>query len=139
VTWWYARLADLVVVVHAAFVAFVVAGGLLVWRRPRLAWIHLPCAAWGVYIEWSGGICPLTPLEQSLRRAAGAGGYEGGFIEHYLEPILYPPGLGRGTQLVLGGLALAMNLAVYGLLLRRHARAGAATPPRTPGGPREAP
>lgn len=117
---WYARLADLVVVVHAAFVAFVALGALLVWRRPRLAWVHVPCVIWGVTIEWTGGVCPLTPLEQSLRRAAGQAGYQGGFIEHYLEPILYPAGLTRTAQLVLGAAALLVNLAAYAALVRRR-------------------
>lgn len=117
---WYARLADLVVIVHAAFVAFVALGALLVWRRPRLAWVHVPCVIWGVAIEWTGGICPLTPLEQSLRRAAGQAGYQGGFIEHYLEPILYPAGLTRTAQLVLGAAALLVNLAAYAALVRRR-------------------
>jgi hypothetical protein len=117
---WYARLADLVVVVHAAFVAFVALGALFVWRRPRLAWVHVPCVVWGVAIEWTGGVCPLTPLEQSLRRAAGQAGYQGGFIEHYLEPILYPAGLTRTAQLVLGAAALLVNLAAYAALVRRR-------------------
>ncbi len=119
-TSWYARLADLVVIIHAAFVAFVALGALLVWRRPRLAWVHVPCVVWGVAIEWTGGVCPLTPLEQSLRRAAGQAGYQGGFIEHYLEPILYPAGLTRTAQLVLGAAALLVNLAAYAALVRRR-------------------
>lgn len=132
---WYARLADLLVVAHAAFVVFVAAGGLLVWRWPRLAWIHVPCAVWGVAIEWTGGVCPLTPLEQSLRRAAGQAGYEGGFIEHYLEPILYPAGLDRGAQLILGALALLVNLAVYAALIRRRRRRASAGAIRPSGRP----
>jgi hypothetical protein len=117
----YRALADAVVVVHALFVVFVVLGGLAVLRWPRLVWAHLPAAAWGALIEFAGWICPLTPLEKRLRLLAGEAAYEGGFIEHYLLPILYPPGLTRGTQVVLGLVVLAINLAVYGLLLRRWA------------------
>jgi len=115
--------ADLLVVIHALFVLFVVLGGVVVWRWPRLAWLHLPAAAWGAWIEFTGSICPLTPLEQSLRRAAGGIGYEGGFIDHYLLPVLYPAGMERGAQWTLGLLVVGLNLAIYGrLLLRRGKR-----------------
>lgn len=117
----YRVLADAVVVIHALFVVFVVLGGLAVLRWPRLAWAHLPAAAWGALIEFAGWICPLTPLEKRLRLLAGQAAYEDGFIEHYLLPILYPPGLTRGTQVVLGLVVLAINLAVYALLSRRWA------------------
>lgn len=116
----YRALADFVAVVHIAFVAFVVFGGLLVLRHPRLTWLHLPAAAWGVMIELAGWVCPLTPLENAFRMRGGEAGYSGGFIEHYLLPVLYPVGLTRGIQLVLGGIVLALNLAVYGLLLARR-------------------
>ena len=116
---WYARLADVVVLLHAAFVCFVVAGGFLVLRQPRIAWLHLPAAVWGAWIELSGWICPLTPLEVRLRRAAGQAGYTGGFIEHYLEPLLYPVGLQRSTQLVLGVLVIGLNAIIYLRLWRR--------------------
>jgi hypothetical protein len=117
---WYGRLADLVVVVHLAFVVFVVAGGILVLRWPRLAWVHLPAAAWGAWIELSGWICPLTPLEVRLRQAGGEAGYAGGFIEHYLEPILYPVGLQRGVQILLAALVIGINALVYLRLVRRR-------------------
>ena len=117
---WYRALADFVVVVHIAFVAFVVLGGLLVLRQPRLAWLHLPAAAWGVMIEFAGWTCPLTPLENAFRERGGDAGYSGGFIEHYLLPVLYPAGLTRGIQFALGAAVLAINLAVYGLLLARR-------------------
>ena len=117
---WYRALADFVVVVHIAFVAFVVAGGLLVLRRPRLAWLHLPAAVWGVLIEFAGWICPLTPLENAFRARGGEAGYSGGFVEHYLLPVLYPGGLTRGVQIGLGSIVLALNLAVYGALLSRR-------------------
>jgi hypothetical protein len=123
----YRILADLVVGVHALFVVFVVAGGLLALRWAWVAAAHLPAAVWGTLIEFRGWICPLTPLEQSLRAAAGQAGYQGGFIEHYLLPVLYPAGLTQRVQLILGSLVIAVNLLVYGMLLRRRARrAGAA-------------
>jgi uncharacterized membrane protein YczE len=120
----YRILADLVVGVHTLFVAFVLVGGLLALRRPWVAVVHLPTAVWGALIEFQGWICPLTPLENSLRAAAGEAGYQGGFIEHYLLPVLYPAGLTRGVQLALGSVVIAVNLAVYGLLLARWRRAG---------------
>lgn len=107
-------LADLVVLVHLAFLVLVVGGGLAVLRWPRLAWLHVPAALWGVLIEYAGWICPLTPLEVELRRRAGEVGYEGGFIDHYVTAVLYPAGLSRGNQVLLATLALALNLAIYG-------------------------
>ena len=119
----YRLLADLVVVVHFVFVAFAVAGGLLVLRWPRLVWVHMPSAVWGALIEIFGWLCPLTPLEKYLRRLGGEAGYAGGFVERYIFPILYPRGLTRTHQIVLGLLVLAVNLAIYGYLLwRRRAR-----------------
>lgn len=115
-------LADLVVAVHALFVAFVVLGGFLAWRWPRLAWVHVPAAVWGVLIEYAGWICPLTPLENEFRMRAGLEGYPGGFIEHYVIPLLYPAGLTPVRQLVLGSFALALNLFAYGMLARRRRR-----------------
>lgn len=119
-----ARLtADLVLLGHLAFVVFVAAGGLLVLRWPRLAWVHVPVAIWGAAVELGGWICPLTPLENRLRAEGGDAGYAGGFIEHYLVPIVYPSGLTRGHQLALGVAVLVVNLAVYGVVLRRWSRA----------------
>jgi hypothetical protein len=118
----YHILADLVVGVHALFVAFVMVGGLLALRWPWVVGLHLPAAIWGALIEFKGWICPLTPLENSLRAAAGQAGYQGGFIEHYLLPVLYPAGLTRGVQLVLGSLVIAVNVLVYGFLLARWRR-----------------
>ncbi len=118
----YRLLADAVLVTHAAFVAFVMLGGLLAWRRPWLAWLHLPVVAWGVGIELTGGICPLTPLENRLRSLAGEQGYPGGFVEHYLLALLYPDGLTRNVQLALGLLVLAVNVAIYGVAWRRLSR-----------------
>jgi hypothetical protein len=120
----YRALADLVLAVHLAFVVFVVLGGLLVLKWPRLAWLHVPTAVWGVLIEYTGWICPLTPLENSLRARGGEAGYSGGFIEHYVQPVLYPAGLTRGTQIVLGSLALLVNLTAYGVVVARKSRSG---------------
>ncbi|NBC23267.1 MAG: DUF2784 family protein [Gammaproteobacteria bacterium] len=116
--------ADAVLLLHGVFILFVVAGGLLALRWPLAAAVHLPCAAWGAYIEFSGGICPLTPLEQRLRTLAGEAGYSGGFIEHYLLPLIYPAGLTPTVQVLLGSGVIVVNLIVYGLVLR-HRRSGA--------------
>lgn len=115
-----ARLAaDIIVLIHLAFIVFVVGGGLLVLRWRHTAFLHLPAVLWGVWIEFSGGICPLTPLEQNLRRQAGDAGYGGGFIDHYLLPIIYPHELTRPVQLALGLLVLIVNFGVYGWLAWR--------------------
>lgn len=118
----YRLAADAVLLAHAAFVVFVVLGGLLAWRWRRAAVLHLPAAAWGAWIEFSGGICPLTPLENRLRHAAGQAGYEGGFVEHYLLALIYPEGLTREVQIALGVAVIVINAAVYGVLLRRALR-----------------
>ena len=118
----YRLLADLVFLAHLAFVLFVVLGGIAVWRRPKLAWLHVPAFAWGALIEFAGWICPLTPWEQSLRRLAGEKGYSGGFVEHYLFPLLYPEGLTRDVQIALGVLVLLINAVAYTLILRRSRR-----------------
>jgi len=115
-----AFLATFVVALHLAFIVFVVAGGFLVRRWPKLAWIHLPCAAWGVLIECSGRVCPLTPVENLLRRHAGQAGYAESFVEHYLLALVYPEGLTPGLQLGAAGLVLAANALAYGRLLRRR-------------------
>jgi hypothetical protein len=125
-------LADGVVLLHLAVVGFVMLGGLLALRWPRLAFVQLPLAAWGVAIELGGWVCPLTPLENRLRRLASESTYEGGFVEHYLLPVLYPEGLTAGTGLALAALVLAVNLAIYAVVwrrLRRRAR-GRTTPLR---------
>lgn len=116
----YRLLADLVLLLHAAFVAFVMLGGLLSLRWPRAAWLHLPLVAWGAGIEFLGGICPLTPLENHWRHLAGGQGYTGGFVEHYVVAALYPDGLTRNVQFALGLLVLAVNAAIYGCAWRRN-------------------
>ena len=120
----YRLLADAVVLVHTAFVAFVVLGGFLAWRWSRIAWLHVPCALWGAVIEYQGWVCPLTPLENDLRRRAGLAGYAGGFVEHYVLPVLSPAGLTRPVQALLGTLVVVVNLIAYGVLLRRALRGG---------------
>ncbi|MBI1922506.1 MAG: DUF2784 domain-containing protein [Geobacter sp.] len=115
----YRILADIVMVIHLAFVLFVVFGGLLVLRWRRLVWFHFPAFVWGVVIELTGWICPLTPLENYLRHRGGEAGYETGFIDHYIVPVLYPEGMTRSDQLILGALILLINIAVYSWLVRR--------------------
>jgi len=116
-------LADLTVVLHVAFVVFVVLGGLLVVRRPRLAWLHLPAAAWGAWVEFAGWVCPLTPFENWLRTRGGGLAYTSGFIEQYLMPLLYPASLSRELQYALGAVVLLVNAVIYTTLLRGRARA----------------
>ena len=114
-------LADLVLVLHLAFLLFVVFGGLLVLRRRQIAWVHAPVLVWGCLIEFAGIICPLTPLENWLRHRAGQAGYSGGFIDHYITAAMYPSGLTRGAQLVLGTMLVAFNAVVYWRVLSRGA------------------
>ena len=104
---------------HLLFVAFATLGGLAVLRWPRIAWLHLPAAAWGATVEFTCWICPLTPLEVELRRQAGQAGYEGGCIEHYLGALIYPAELTRTHQIALGTIVLLINLAVYWRVFRR--------------------
>lgn len=118
----YRLLADIVVIIHLGFVVFVVLGGFLLRRWPRLVWVHVPAAVWGVMIEFAGWICPLTPLENEFRERGGQAGYEGGFIDHYLVPLLYPGALTRPVQLSLGVLALGINVLAYWLFFRRRRR-----------------
>jgi hypothetical protein len=119
----YRLLADAVIIIHAAFVVFVVLGGLVVLRWPRMAWAHLPAAAWGALIEFSGWICPLTPLENALRSRAGESGYHGGFIEHSVLHTLYPDGLTTHVQWALGVLVIVINVGAYAMVLSRRRRA----------------
>ena len=119
-------LADGLVLAHFAFVIFVAAGAFLVLRWRWLAWVHIPAAVWGITIELTGWICPLTPLENALRTSAGGSPYAGDFIARYLLPVIYPEGLTRAAQVLLGALALAINGGIYAWILwSRHARAQA--------------
>jgi hypothetical protein len=115
-------LADLVAGAHFGFVLFVVLGGLLVVRWPRVAFVHVPAAVWGIIIEFAGWVCPLTPIENELRRRGGEAGFSGGFVEHYVLPLMYPGNLTREVQFVLGFLVLAFNVAVYVWAAKRRAR-----------------
>jgi hypothetical protein len=113
----FAALAAGVVLAHVAFVVFAVLGGFLAMARPRVAWLHLPCVAWAAWVEFSGSICPLTPLEQGLRARAGLEPYAGDFIARSVFPLLYPQGLTRRAQIVIGIVVLAVNVMAYGRLL----------------------
>jgi uncharacterized protein with PQ loop repeat len=112
--------ADFLVLLHFSFIVFVLLGGLLVLKWRWLAYLHLPCAFWGILIEFFGWICPLTPLENHFREKAGQTGYSGGFMEHYLLPLIYPVNLTHNLQIILGLLVLTVNLAIYGLVLFKH-------------------
>ncbi len=116
----YQLSADLLVILHFCFVLFVLMGGVLLVRWPRLAWLHLPAVAWGVFVEFSGWICPLTPLENWLRAQGGAAGYAGDFIAKYVTTLLYPEALTRELQLVLGTAVIAINLVIYARLWRTY-------------------
>ena len=118
----YRLLADAVVAFHALFIVFIVFGGFLTWRWRWVTAVHVPCAIWGVLIEYRGWFCPLTPIENSLRAKAGQHGYSGGFIEHYVLPTIYPSGLTPRVQTVLGTVVLVVNLFAYGVLFRRLQR-----------------
>lgn len=117
----YHALADLVLIVHLAFVIFAVLGGLLVFKWRSLAWIHVPAFLWGALVEFAGWLCPLTPLENWLRQKGGGLVYRTDFVEHYIIPLLYPASLTRSTQIFLGLLVLSVNLGLYGWILWRMA------------------
>jgi len=112
--------ADAIVLIHLAFILFVAAGGLMALRWPRLAWLHVPAVMWGALVELAGWICPLTPLENRLRMAAGDAAYGGGFIDRYIVPIVYPPGLTRSLQIAIGCVVIGLNLFIYGSLFIRR-------------------
>ena len=116
----YRLLADGVLLLHLLFILFVMLGGLLLLRWPKLVWLHLPAALWGTTIEFAGWICPLTPLENTLRRAAGDAGYSGGFIEHYLWAVIYPAQWSGNIQAALGLSVVVINLLVYAWIWRRR-------------------
>ncbi|MCH7616076.1 MAG: DUF2784 domain-containing protein [Nitrospinae bacterium] len=112
--------ADMVVLLHLGFVLFVMLGGLFVLQWKWVMWVHLPAAVWGALIEFTGWICPLTPLENWLREAGGEQGYQSDFIEHYVMPLLYPTGLTREIQIFLGVLVILLNVGIYALVFHRH-------------------
>lgn len=112
-------LAEVVVVLHFCFVLFVLFGGAVALRWPKAVWVHLPAAAWGALISFAGWVCPLTPLEKWLRREGGSAGYEGGFVEHYILPVLYPRALTRDVQILLGAIVILLNLLIYWHVFRR--------------------
>jgi Protein of Unknown function (DUF2784). len=116
----YRAAADAILVAHLVFVLFVVFGALLILRWPRLAWLHIPAVVWAAFIEFSGTICPLTPLEVALRQRAGQAGYGGGFVDHYVVSLLYPEGLTQNTQAMLGAMVVAINAAIYIVAFRRR-------------------
>ena len=120
----YRLLANVVVIFHLGFVGFVILGGFLLRRWPRLVYVHVPVAIWGALIEFAGWVCPLTPLENHFRRLGGQAGYSGGFVEHYLIPVLYPHSLTRKVQYVLGAVVIAINLVAYVLFTRRRRKTG---------------
>lgn len=115
-------LADAVVLLHLGFILFVACGGFLALRWPKAAWVHVPAAVWGALVELAGWVCPLTPLENRLRLAAGGNAYASGFIDRYIVPVVYPAGLDRELQVALGLAVIVGNLAVYGWLLLRTRR-----------------
>ena len=118
----YRILADAVVLLHFLFILFVVAGGLLAFYRTYIALLHLPAVLWGAYVEFSGTICPLTPLENHFSRMAGSDGYSSGFIDHYLLPVIYPAALTQQIQILLGLFVVTVNVLLYLLVFRRHFR-----------------
>ena len=133
----YSALADMLMGLHLLFVTFVIAGGALVLRWRRLIWLHLPCAVWGVAVELTGWVCPLTPLENHLRRLGGEAGYGETFVVQYLMPVLYPAGLKPSHQYLLGLLALLVNAGFYAWFLHRRKLPGATTSPSAPVPPRQ--
>ena len=114
----FTLLATLIGIAHLLFILFVLLGGFLVLKWPKLMWVHLPAATWGVLIEVFGWYCPLTRWENFCLREAGRAGYSGGFVSHYIFPLIYPAGLTRGIELVIGALVLAVNLAIYAKVFR---------------------
>jgi hypothetical protein len=118
----YGLAADLILVLHLLFIVFVVFGGLLSLHRSCWAWVHLPAMVWGVWVEWAGLMCPLTPLENHFRRLASEQGYEEGFIEHYLVPLIYPEQLTIPLQWFSGGLVVIVNIYIYLYVRKKRAK-----------------
>jgi len=124
----YQLLANAVIIIHVGFVAFVVLGGFLAWRWQRVAWLHIPTALYGVTIEFVGWVCPLTPLENHFRGLAGRSGYTGGFVEHYIIPVLYPTDWTVSLRVILGTLVLFVNALAYGVYFWRIAKSRLSRP-----------
>lgn len=122
----YRGLADLVVLFHFCFIAFVLVGGVLILRWRRVMWLHLPAIAWGIFVEWSGWMCPLTPLENRLRQLGGLSAYSGDFLDRHLSAVIYPQGLTRNLQVFYGCVVAAVNLGVYTYAIIRWRRERAA-------------
>ncbi len=123
----YSFLADIVTIIHLLFILFVIFGGFLVLKWRWIIYFHIPAAVWGALIEFKGWICPLTPWENQLRQAGGEAGYSGGFIEHYILPVMYPENLTQEIQVILGIFVIVINLTVYGWIIyrwRKKANAG---------------
>lgn len=119
---WYSIVADLIVVLHLSFIIFVVIGALLILKWRWVLYLHIPAAVWGALLEFQGWGCPLTPLENKLRLAAGEEGYSGGFIEHYIVPLIYPNEITRDMQIWVGVFVIVVNLVIYGLVIARQKR-----------------
>jgi hypothetical protein len=114
----YRFAADAVMVIHFTFILFVLFGGIAVLKWPKLVWVHLPAATWGILIEFFGWWCPLTKWENRFLRLAGEAGYDGGFVSHYIMPVIYPPGLTRGLEIAIGIFVLLFNAAIYARIMR---------------------
>lgn len=121
--------ANILVLIHFGFILFVVLGGLLVLKWRKIAYLHIPCVLWGSLIEVGGWLCPLTPLELHLRQLAGEAGYTGGFIDHYVMPLVYPPGLTRGMQIWIGAIIIVVNLCVYARVAAKRSKRKKDHPP----------
>ncbi len=118
----YSILSRLIVLLHFAFILFVLFGALLVLKWPKIVWVHIPLALWGIIVEYFNFICPLTPWENNFRRLASSTVYKSGFIEHYIIPLMYPEGLSRNLQFILGSLVVIINLLIYGFIIYRSFR-----------------
>lgn len=123
----YRLAADTMMIAHLLYIVFVIVGGFLAFRARRVLWLHVPAVLWAIYVQYVGRVCPLTTWEKGFRDLAGEAGYEGGFVEHYIVPIIYPPDMPVAMHLVLGTLVILINAGVYAALIA-HARRGRALP-----------